>query len=110
THSALAARYASALVDVATGPKAGVDPQKVLADLRGFRETFHSSAELRNALTSPSVPPARKRAVIGRIGELLGISRVPRNFLFVLADHRRIEILDEVVESFDLLLDERLGF
>jgi F-type H+-transporting ATPase subunit delta len=110
THSALASRYASALVDVATDPKAGGDPHTLLRELRGFEEVFTTSAELRNALTTPAVPPARKRAVVGRIGQKLGISRIARNFLFVLADHRRIAILAEVLEAFELLLDERLGF
>ena len=41
THSALASRYASALVDVATGPTSGVDPHQVLRDLRGFAEVLH---------------------------------------------------------------------
>jgi F-type H+-transporting ATPase subunit delta len=110
THSALASRYASALVDVATDPKSKVDPHQALRELRSFEEVLHSSAELRNALTSPSVPPARKRAVVGRIGERLGVSRVARNFLFVLTDHRRIAILPEALDAFDLLLDQRLGF
>ena len=110
THSALASRYASALVDVATGPKAGVDPRKLLSELHGFADVYTGSAELRNALSSPSVPPPRKRAVAGRIGERLGISRIARNFLFVLADHRRFDILAEILEAFDVLLDERLGF
>ena len=110
THSALASRYASALVDVATGPKAGVDPHELLREVRGFEEVLAGSAELRTALSSPSVPPARKRAVVGAIGAKLGVSRVARNFLFVLTDHRRIGMLTEVLETFDLLLDERLGF
>ena len=110
THSALASRYASALVDVATGPKAGVDPHQLLRELRGFEEVLGASAELRTALTSPAVPPGRKRAVVGAIGAKLGVSRVARNFLFVLTDHRRIAMLTEVLEAFDLLSDERLGF
>lgn len=110
THSALASRYASALVDVATGPKSGVDPHQVLRELRSFEEVFAGSAELRNALISPSVPGARKRAVVGRIADKLAVSRIARNFLFVLTDHRRIEILREALDAFELLLDERLGF
>jgi len=110
THSALASRYASALVDVATGASAGVDPYQILSDLRSFADVFGGSPELRNALTSPSVPLARKRAVIGSIGEKLAISRIARNFLFVLSDRRRIAALAEALEAFELLLDERMGF
>jgi F-type H+-transporting ATPase subunit delta len=110
TRSALASRYASALVDVAMGAKSPVDPHQLLAELRGFEELLAGSAELRAALTSPSVPAARKRAVVGALGQKLGVSRVARNFLFVLTDHRRIAMLSEVLEAFDLLSDERLGF
>lgn len=110
THSALASRYASALVDVATGSKAGMDPHQLLRELRGFEDVLAGSMELRNALASPSVPAARKRAIVGAIGAKLGVSRVARNFLFVLTDHRRITMLSEVLEAFDLLSDQRLGF
>jgi F-type H+-transporting ATPase subunit delta len=110
TQSALASRYARALVDVATDPKSGADPHRILEELRSFDSVYAGSAELRNALTSPSVPPARKRAVAGKIGEKLGVSRIARNFLFVLGDHRRFAILAEILETFDVLLDERLGF
>lgn len=110
THSAIASRYAGALVDVATAPNSGVDPLQLLRELRGFEEVLAGSGELRIALASPSVPPARKRAVVGGICEKLGVSRVARNFLFVLTDHRRIATLTEVLEAFDLLSDERLGF
>lgn len=110
THSAIASRYAGALVDVATASSSGVDPQQVQRDLANFAEVFAGSPELRNALMSPAVPAARKRAVIGSIGEKLGVSRITRNFLFVLSDRRRIAELPEIVEAFELLLDERLGF
>lgn len=110
THSAIASRYAGALVDVATGPKSDVDAPQVLRQLTSFAETLQSSAELRNALISPAVPRARKRAVVGLLCDKLGVTRTARNFLFVLTDHRRIAMLPEVLEAFDLLLDERLGF
>jgi F-type H+-transporting ATPase subunit delta len=110
THSALASRYARALVDVVTGPKSTVDPHQVQQGLLNFLEVFQGSAELRNALMSPSVPPVRKRAVVTRLSERLGASPVARNFLFVLADHRRFAMLAEILEAFGLLLDERLGF
>jgi F-type H+-transporting ATPase subunit delta len=110
THSALASRYAGALVDVVTEPRSALDPHKVLSELRSFEQVWAGSADLRHALDSPAVPPARKRAVVGSISERLGFSKIARNFLFVLIDHRRITMLPEVVEAFDLVLDERLGF
>lgn len=107
--SVIASRYASALADVVTGGAAGVDPQQVLRELRAFEEALGLAPELINALTSPAVPSARKRAVVTRIGEKIGMSGAARNFLFVLGDHRRIAALSDIVETFELELDERQG-
>ncbi len=110
TLSAVAFRYAGALADLATGPAARVAPEKVTGDLRLFEEALESSADLRNALATPSVATQRKKAVVGRIAEQLGLSAITRNFLFVLIDHRRIPLLREIVEMFETQVDERLGF
>jgi F-type H+-transporting ATPase subunit delta len=78
-------------------------------ELHRFGELFAASEPLRNALSSPAVPPLKKRAVITRIAESLSLSRLVRNFLFVLTDHRRSDLIPEVVRSFETHLDEHLG-
>ncbi len=108
--SAVASRYANALVDVVTGPATPVQPQQALGELQAFGAVLAESAELRNALSSPSVPTARKRAVVGAIAAKLDISKVTRNFLFILIDKRRLDGFTHIAERFDVLLDERLGF
>jgi F-type H+-transporting ATPase subunit delta len=110
TLSAVAARYANALADVVTAGSALISPQQAVAELRSFGSALETSPELREALATPAVPSSRKKAVIGRIADVLGISRVARNFLFVLVDHRRIASLAEIVQRFEEVLDERLGF
>jgi F-type H+-transporting ATPase subunit delta len=110
TSPAISSRYASALVDVVLDPKSQVQPPDVVRELRAFEAVLAESVELRHALASPSVPLARKRAVIARITDMLGSGRVTRNFLFVLNQHRRMDALAAVIESFEVLLDERLGF
>jgi F-type H+-transporting ATPase subunit delta len=110
TSSAIAHRYAGALVDVVAGQAARLDPQQVTRELRDFESTLAESAELRHALSSPSVPGSRKKAVVGKIADQLSLSRVSRNFLFVLIDHRRIAALPEILHAFEIELDERLGF
>lgn len=97
TATAISTRYANALVDVVTSPKAAVAPQQALGELKSFAQALAASPELHNALESPAVPPARKRAVVTRIADLLGLSRVPRNFLYVLIDHRRIASLEAIL-------------
>ena len=110
TTSAVANRYANALADVVTAPSSGARPEDILGELRSFEAGLRDSAELHNALTSPAVPPARKRAVVGKIADALKLSRVARNFLYVLIDHRRIAALADVLHSFEITVDERLGF
>ena len=107
--SAVATRYANALADVVTAPASAVKPEAALAELRSFEAALRGSAELENALVTPAVPVARKRAVVARVGSLLNLSRVARNFLFVLVDHRRIAALPDVLQSLEVVLDQRLG-
>jgi F-type H+-transporting ATPase subunit delta len=109
TLSAVATRYAKALADVTTAA-AGLRPEEALSQLRAFEGALAASHELQNALTTPAVPASRKRAVVARIAGILKLSLIARNFLFVLIDHRRIALLGEILHSFELIVDERLGF
>lgn len=111
TSSAVVSRYANALADVVMGGAGvGVQPGDAAAQVQGFAQLVQESHDLRNVLTSPSVSLARKRAVISQLAQLQGISRVVRNFLLVLSDHRRLDALTEVAAEFSIVLDERLGF
>lgn len=110
TLSAVATRYAHAFAGVVTADGAALRPEIAVAELRAFERTLAGSRELRAALSTPAVPPNRKRAVVERIGEILELSRLTRNFLFVLMDHGRIEALPEIAGKFEEAVDERLGF
>ena len=110
TSSAIVTRYANALVDAVIGPSSGVDPSQAVQQLRSFEAVIQSSPDLRNVLASPAISLARKRAVLTSLSEKLGLPRIIRNFLLVLNDHRRSGSISEVIDSFDILLDARLGF
>jgi F-type H+-transporting ATPase subunit delta len=110
TSTALVNRYASALVDVALAPNSGVRPEEALGQLKAFDAALKESPELRNILASPAVSAQRKRAVIRRLTDVIGAARLARNFLLVMSDHGRVSALSEVIEAFDVLLDERLGY
>jgi len=113
TSSAVVNRYANALVDIVVSPHAGsegLDAASAVGQLRSFNAAVQSSPELRTILASPAVSTARKRQVIRRIGQTLGLSRITLNFLLVLSDRRRAAALPEVISAFEALLDERLGF
>jgi F-type H+-transporting ATPase subunit delta len=106
---AVAKRYAQALGEVVTKPAAGLRPEAVLEQLEGFLGLFESHAELKNILLSPAVPPAKKHAIIKELAVRLGYSEPLRNFLYVVIDHRRLNILDELTAAFRAWLDDRLG-
>jgi F-type H+-transporting ATPase subunit delta len=110
TLSAIAKRYADALADVVARPGSALAPEDAAAELRAFDAALQGSRELREALATPSVPVARKRAVAGRIADVLQLSRITRNLLFVLVDRRRMAALPQIIHSFELIVDERLGF
>jgi F-type H+-transporting ATPase subunit delta len=110
TLTVVASRYAHAFADVVTASSSPLRAEDALAQLQAFQSVLQSSSALHNVLMTPAVPVARKRAVIGRIGYMLQMSQLTRNFLYVLTDHRRIGSLPEIVHSFELAVDERLGF
>src|ERR1700692_4661175 len=108
--SVVSARYARALVDVVTAPGSKVDPTQVLSPLRAVHAVCHGSTTLQNALNSPAVAPSRKRAVMRRLLEPMNVSEKVRNLVFVVIDHRRAHDFASIVDGFETLLDERLGF
>jgi len=105
--SVVASRYGRALADVVVS--ANVDGAKVLSALREVEELIDGSDELRAALQSPAVSPARKRAVMGRVLDPMGLPEKVRNFVFVVIDHRRAAQFGSMIDGFEQLLDERLG-
>ena len=99
-------QYAHALADVAMGQG---DSALIAEQLAGFGIAFQESAELRNFLTSPAVKPESKHAVLEKIVERLGASKIVRNFLFIVADHQRFQILPEIITAFEEVLRQRQG-
>jgi F-type H+-transporting ATPase subunit delta len=108
--SALANRYARALVDIVLAPGSTLKQEDAIAQLRDAAQMVAQSTELRTALLTPAITPSRKRAVMGKLLEEIGAATVIRNFIYVVIDHRRIGMLDEMREAFEVALDERLGY
>ncbi len=109
--SAVANRYAQALVDVVMAPGSLLKPEDAVMQLRAVDAMIQESAELRHALLTPAIQNSRKRAVMAKLlQEAGGGSPLIRNFTYVLIDHRRIAAIGEIREAFELQLDERLGF
>jgi F-type H+-transporting ATPase subunit delta len=109
TSSVIVSRYASALADIVTGPS-GMDSAQVVQQLRSFEALLAGSVALQNALASPAVAAGRKRAVVRKLADQLGLAKIARNFLLVLTDHHRLLALTPMIDAFEIQLDERLGF
>jgi F-type H+-transporting ATPase subunit delta len=108
--SAVANRYARALVDIVMAPGSALKPEDAVSQLAAIEAVIHESPELRIALLTPAIQNSRKRAVMAKLLERTGASPLIRNFIYVVIDHRRIGVISEIREAFELQLDERLGF
>ena len=105
-NGAVSSRYAAALADVALEQKSA---DRVKSDLAAFTEAYASSADLRNSLESPSVGREAKLQVIQKIAARMDLAPAVRNFLCVLVDNRRTEMLREIQQAFHVELNARLG-
>jgi F-type H+-transporting ATPase subunit delta len=108
--SAASSRYAHALLDVVLEPGATVKPAQVAEQLASIEALMESSVDLRHVLDTPAVPGSRKRAVLAKLAEPLGLAPIVRNFLFVITDHRRLAYLSQIREAFEEFVDESMGF
>lgn len=103
---AAASRYAAALADAALAQKAA---DRVKGDLASFTEAFSGSADLRIFLESPAVAREVKHKVIEALAAKMGLSGAVQNFVHVLVDHNRMEMLRDIQQAFHVELNRRLG-
>ena len=107
---ALATHYARALADAVFAPDSGLSPEQAIDQLRAADSMVSSSPQLERAMLSPAVLKAKKKAVISRLADELGLHRLVHNFLLVVVSHRRIKELTAILREFELVVDERLGW
>jgi F-type H+-transporting ATPase subunit delta len=106
--AAVASRYARALTDVVFS--AHLDPAKTVQDLKDMSATLVTSKDLRLAWESPAVPQPKKLQLLDAIAAKAGLVKQVRNFVAILIDQRRLNLLDEMIESLQSQINERLGF
>ncbi len=99
-------QYANALADIAIAQGASAPVIQQLGDLTA---AYTQSAELRNVLSSPAVSKDEKRAIAEKIAARLGASKILRNFLLVVIDHQRTQLLPEIFQQFQTVLRDRQG-
>jgi F-type H+-transporting ATPase subunit delta len=96
--------YAGALFEAA---RERGELEEVLSDLGEFVSALHVSQELRLFYYGGQVPERQKRRAIDGLTE--GMKTSTTNFLKVLVDNGREEILEEVLGRYEQLVKEHLG-
>jgi len=102
----IANRYARALADVVA---ASGDYRRVLEELEDFQSVYRESLELKEVLASPAVAIPQKMRVLEAIGQRLGASPVTLNFLRVLLANYRMPLLEEAVQAYRKIANDRMG-
>jgi F-type H+-transporting ATPase subunit delta len=105
--AAVLGRYARAYADVVVKHK--LNPEKTIAEFDQMAQIVHSSRELRNVLQNPAVSREQKLKLLDAIIKHIGATKMLRNFLAVLIDHRRMGKIGDLVEQFKQELDRRMG-
>jgi F-type H+-transporting ATPase subunit delta len=96
--------YAEALFEAARERE---ELEEVVDDLQEFVEALRENEELRLFFYGGQVPEREKRRAIDALTEGMALSA--RNFLKVLSDNGREEILEEVLVRYEGLVKEHLG-
>ncbi len=105
-NDAVSSRYAAALADVALEQNSA---DRVKRDLAAFTDAYDSLTDLRNSLESPAVGREAKLQVVQKIAARMDLAPTVRNFVCVLVDNRRSELLGEIQRAFHVELNARLG-
>ena len=103
--SVAANRYARALMDVLYPDHA----ERGLEQLQSFLTLLIEQPEARTFLENPTMAGGRRNRLLKEISAALSFDRKVSNFVNILADRNRLSILEEVVEEYRKLLDDRLG-
>jgi F-type H+-transporting ATPase subunit delta len=103
--SVAANRYAKALLDVLYPEKA----QAGLDQLRQFKALLGEQPDARRLLENPTVSQERRNGLLKEIATALTFDKRVANFLEIIVDRNRLKLLEETIEAYQKLLDDRMG-
>jgi F-type H+-transporting ATPase subunit delta len=104
--SGVAARYASALFDLAQESKS-VDA--VSGDLDRFDQMIHGSEDLQRLIRNPIFTAEEQAAAVGAILDRAGIKGLAGNFIRLVADKRRLFALPDMIRAYRELVADAKG-
>jgi F-type H+-transporting ATPase subunit delta len=105
--ASVAIAYARAFADVVM--EAHLNADEVQKQLDNFLGIWWESDDLREVFLDPSFPADQKVAILDKLNERLGMSQQVRNFMAVLIQHDRMDVLGEILDEYRKETDRRLG-
>lgn len=104
--SGIAARYASALFELAKDSKSLAALE---ADADALDSALRDSADLRQLISSPVYSRDQQGAAIGAIARKMGLSALTANTLSLMASKRRLFVLPQLVRALREMIAEEKG-
>ena len=104
--SSISAKYAEALVGVATDLQ---QEDKVHDELVVFGELLESHEELQETVTNPAIPFSAKRKIIEELADRVPLGQTVVNLILVLLENARMHQFQQVLVTYRNLLDEQRG-
>jgi F-type H+-transporting ATPase subunit delta len=102
----IAGRYAKAFFQAANQESLFQD---CLIELALFSDIIRNNGNLREFLMNPVFSREDKKSVMDFLIKKSGISGLTANFLKLLVDKRRVELIPEILESYRRMMDAKLG-
>jgi len=103
--SVAATRYAKALLDVLHPDRS----EAGLGELQNFAGILARESDARAIFENPTVATERRKDLLNKIGDSIGLTTPLRNFLGLLIERNRLDLLDEIASTYERLLDNKLG-
>src|SRR6185295_1185466 len=103
--SVAANRYAKALLDVLYPASAEIG----LDQLVRFSSLLASEPQVRQLLENPTIAADSRKDLFKSIADSLAYNNSVRNFLNLLIERNRLDLLSKIVEAYQKLFDEKLG-
>ncbi|KAG8369248.1 hypothetical protein BUALT_Bualt15G0131800 [Buddleja alternifolia] len=97
-----AGSYANALAEVA---KSNNTLETTTADVEKL-DKFFSNEEVLNFFTNPTIDEEKKRTIVDEISKSSGLQPHVANFLNILVDMKRIDLIREIAKEYELVINK----
>ena len=104
----VSSRYARAIFDAFSADSAE-QASHGLDQLRSFAEVLEGEPAARQILVNPAIPSNQREQFVDQVADVLELDNRIRNLIVLLVDRRRLDLVNEVIERYREMLDEKEG-